>query len=133
MQNLIEELGVQHASFTGVKDRASIYQELASYDLFVQPSYIEGFGLTIVEALAAGLPVLISDLEGPKEVIDGGKYGRIFKVGDPEECAAQIEKILINKEHLVDVSELDKYISDNFDVEKTALKYIDLYERIIKR
>ena len=41
---------------------------LTDYDLFVQPSRWEGFGLTVAEAMAAGVPVLVSEGQGPAEV-----------------------------------------------------------------
>lgn len=131
LQDLVVDLGVKRVSFLGAKDREFIYSELSNYDLFVQPSNIEGFGLTIAEALAANVEVLISNLEGPMEVIDGGKYGTIFKVGDFEDCARKIEDILINNATSIDEARKNKYLADSFDIRKTALNYIDLYKKTI--
>ena len=48
----------------GHKDRSWIFKNLSSYHLLVQPSRSEGFGLTLVEAVAAGLPVISSKIDG---------------------------------------------------------------------
>ena len=58
--------------FLGFKSREYVYENLCQYDLYVQPSIFEGFGLTLAEAIAAEVPVITSDLEGPVEVIAGG-------------------------------------------------------------
>ena len=54
----------------------------------------EGFGLTVAEAMAANLPVLISDEGGSYEIIGKGKYGYAFKMEDMDGCAKQIEYII---------------------------------------
>lgn len=131
LRNLVVDLDVRNISFLGAKDREFIYKELANYDLFVQPSNIEGFGLTIAEALAANVKVLISNLEGPMEVVDGGKYGTIFETGNFADCARKIEDILIDGKTQIDEESKDNYITENFDIRRTASNYIDLYEKII--
>lgn len=74
-------------TFLGNKSQDYIFAHLCEYDLSVQPSRYEGFGLTVVEAMAAKVPVLVSANEGPLEIIDNGKYGFYFKNGDVEDCA----------------------------------------------
>lgn len=133
LQELASSLSVNNVSFLGAKDRAFIYKELANYDLFVQPSNEEGFGLTIAEALAANIPVLISNLDGPQEVIDNGKYGERFEAGNSEHCAQKIESILICRQFNIDKNSKDKYISEKFDIHKTAMNYICLYRKVIEQ
>ena len=65
--------------FEGLKDQSWVYQNLCNYDLFIQPSRYEGFGLTVAEAIAAKVPVLVSNIEGPLEIIDGGRLGMSFE------------------------------------------------------
>lgn len=64
-----------HVIFEGLKEQAWIYENLCRYDLFIQPSRYEGFGLTVAEAISAKVPVLVSNIEGPLEIIDGGRLG----------------------------------------------------------
>ena len=65
-----------------------------SYDLLVQPSRYEGFGLTVVEGMAAGVPVLVSDIEGPMEVIDKGRHGFAFRSEDFHDCGDRMMEIM---------------------------------------
>ena len=64
----------------GFKSREYVYENLCQYDLYVQPSIFEGFGLTLAEAIAAEVPVITSDLEGPVEVIAGGQERHLIQM-----------------------------------------------------
>lgn len=66
--------------FLGSKEQSYIFSHLKEYDLFVQPSRKEGFGLTVTEAMVAKIPVLVSDQEGPMEIIKMGNMVIISKV-----------------------------------------------------
>lgn len=116
--------------FEGNKSREYIYQNLCNFDLFVQPSRNEGFGLTIAEAMAAKIPVLVSDVEGPMEVIKKGEYGYFFKTGDVQDCAEKIYYAITtdNKEL---VEKAYEYISGTYDVKFTAKRYIDEYKKLL--
>ncbi|WP_298326328.1 glycosyltransferase [Asticcacaulis sp.] len=63
---------------------------LHGVDLFVVPSREESFGLVVIEALAAGVPVVASDTEGPREVLCGGQFGALF----PKENTAALAQAL---------------------------------------
>lgn len=65
------------------------YQQKAS--IFVLPSVHDSFGIVVVEAMAAGLPVIISNQVGAKEIVQHGKNGFIFSSGDCEDLAKRIE------------------------------------------
>ena len=67
---------------------------LADLDLFVMPSRYEPFGLVVIEAMAAGVPILASALEGPQEILDGGRLGRLFHSEDPEALAQAMKAAL---------------------------------------
>ena len=103
-------------------------KHLKDYDLLVQPSIYEGFGLTVAEAMAAQLPVLVSDIEGPMEIIDQGKYGLFFKANDQESLANALSGILERgfDEHLVE--DAMHYVKSKYDVSVTAEKYVNQYQ-----
>jgi glycosyltransferase involved in cell wall biosynthesis len=71
------------------------YPYLGAAACFVQASRYEGFGMAIVEALAAGAPVAATDCPfGPREVLDDGRLGLLSTVGDAPGLAANVERLL---------------------------------------
>jgi phosphatidylinositol alpha-mannosyltransferase len=70
-------------TFLGMVRDADIRRLLATVDVYVAPNLGgESFGIILVEAMAAGAPVLASDLEAFKRVLDDGRVGSLFPVGD---------------------------------------------------
>jgi glycosyltransferase involved in cell wall biosynthesis len=76
------------------KDRSWIYPNLKNFDILIQPSRYEGFGLTIVEGMAAGLPVIASNLDGPKEILCNGRFGYLFESEDYCGLADKIVEVI---------------------------------------
>jgi glycosyltransferase involved in cell wall biosynthesis len=74
-----------------IDDRAAF---LAQGDLMLVPSRYEPFGLVVIEALAAGLPVIASDLEGPREILDGGRLGAVVPAENPDALAKAVQTAL---------------------------------------
>ena len=67
---------------------------LSESDIFVLPSRYEGFGIAIVEAMMAKIPVIASDLDGSaREILEGG-YGYLFDVGNDKKLADLLEQII---------------------------------------
>jgi glycosyltransferase involved in cell wall biosynthesis len=134
---LAQELGVNKlCQFRGQRTRDEIYQELHTYDLLVQPSRFEGFGLTVAEAMAARVPVLVSDAEGPMESIGGGRYGYHFRSEDADDCAARILEI-IEVSGTGGFSNMQtrnaEYAKGRFDISRTARKYLEEYGKLCGR
>lgn len=133
MIGLAERLNItDHISILGAKDRQYLYEHLHEYDLLVQPSRFEGFGLTVAEAMAAKVPVLVSDIEGPMEIIDNGKYGFHFRNGNIEECAYYIKQIYQGKIR-TNVNDNWQHIYENYDINTTVVNYEKLYHQIISK
>jgi glycosyltransferase involved in cell wall biosynthesis len=71
-----------------------ISELLSTLDLFVSASRSEPFGLSIVEAMAAGVPVVSTMSEGAQEIIEDNRTGRLTPIGDVEALASTIEGLL---------------------------------------
>jgi glycosyltransferase involved in cell wall biosynthesis len=133
---MLKELAVQkkvdgHIIFHGQADRAWIKKNLKDFMLLIQPSLYEGFGLTIVEGFASGLPVITSNIDGPKEIIDILRAGLLVNPGDPADLA---EKIYLVYENYVSGNMLnsgflvkDKKQLEVFDIQRTAQNYLEKY------
>jgi glycosyltransferase involved in cell wall biosynthesis len=133
LKGLAKEMDiVEYVNFLGPKDRIYIYKNIKNYNLLIQPSIYEGFGLTVIEGMAAKIPVLVSDIDGPLEIISNGTYGFYFKSEDARDCAYKI-LTMMNMIHLeeVDLKILNayNYVKENFDISKTAQNYIENYIR----
>ncbi|MBN1186141.1 MAG: glycosyltransferase family 4 protein [Bacteroidales bacterium] len=120
LKNLTKDYKLEkHVKFLGLRDRSYIYEHLKDYNLLIQPSLHEGFGLTIVEAMAAKVPVLVSDIGGPKEIVDKGRFGFLFKSGNCVDCANKILQIIreYGSNQLVEnINAAHTYVSKYFNI-----------------
>ena len=87
------ELGIaERVHFLGYRsDPAAL---LANADLFVLPSLVEGFPLSVVEAMAAGVPVVASDIGGTREAVEHERTGLLVPPRDADALAAAIRRTL---------------------------------------
>ena len=93
LDDLVVELGVSRiVAMPGWQD--NIPGELSSLTLFVSAARSEPFGLAIVEAMAAGLPIVASASEGALEIIKDGFSGKLVPIDDPESLAEAINDLL---------------------------------------
>jgi glycosyltransferase involved in cell wall biosynthesis len=93
LDSLIVELGLGGiVAMDGWRD--DMPAVLSSLTLFVSAARSEPFGLAIVEAMAAGLPIVAAASEGAMEIIEDGHSGRLVPVGDPEALAQAITDLL---------------------------------------
>lgn len=94
LQALALELGIEGAvSFAGFA--ANPYAMMARARMFVMSSAWEGLPTVLIEALACNLPIVSTDCpSGPREILDGGRYGRLVPVGDPIALAEAIGQCL---------------------------------------
>jgi len=70
--------------------RADIPEVLSSLDLFVLSSLREGAPISVIEAMMAGVPAVLSDIPALREISDHGKYALLFQIGNEEDLAAKL-------------------------------------------
>src|SRR5215213_8824341 len=93
LESLVVELGLSDiVTMPGWQD--DIPAVLSSLTLFVSAARSEPFGLSIVEAMAAGLPIVATASEGASEIIEDGLSGKLVPVGDAEALAEAIDDLL---------------------------------------
>jgi glycosyltransferase involved in cell wall biosynthesis len=78
----------------GSKSQDEVFGLYGVMDIFVMPSRFEGFGLVAAEAMAAGLPVVASDIEGLREVVEHEKTGYLCPAGDSRQLACRLLELL---------------------------------------
>jgi len=90
--------GVTHAvHFLG--DRSDVRELLQGLDLFVLSSTSEGYSMALLEACAAALPIIATDVGGNGEIIDSGRTGQLVPPGEPD-ALAEAMLFLLDKPHL---------------------------------
>lgn len=132
LEELVLNRGLnEKVTFRGQKGREYISQRLCEYDLFVLPSRSEGFGLSVVEAMCAKVPVIVCDLDGVKDVIDGGKFGDFFITGDANSLAQTIISFMNKGTSPQRVNDAYSFARNHFDISITARRYVEEYRRVL--
>lgn len=132
LQQLADGLGVGDIiDFEGVRDRSYIYDHLADFDIMCHPSRFEGFGLTVAEGASAGLPLVVPDSGGPREVMDNGRLCTTFLSGSADACADALQEVIERYPEKLDLAERGRrYVCERFTVARMVDKYMKLYSRI---
>ena len=116
--------------FLGNMPNEWILNNLCEYDLFIQASRYEGFGLTALEALGAKVPTLLSNVEGHLEISDNGKYTALFNSGDSRDLANKIIKLSTEFNLLKDKSVIAyNYVLEKFSTEKQVQGLRKIYNK----
>jgi glycosyltransferase involved in cell wall biosynthesis len=84
---------VPDAIFTGYLNGEDLARAFASADVFLFPSTTDTFGNVIIEAQACGLPCVVSDVGGPKDLVEAGVTGEITRGYDVDDFAAAVAKL----------------------------------------
>lgn len=121
------ELGVDNRiSFLG--RREDIPDLIARCDIGIQSSNWEGFGLTAVEVMAAGKPIIATRVDGLQQVVEGA--GLTFNVGDVKTLASHIKKLATDLSYYKIISDACIQRSKEYDINIMERRYIDLYNII---
>lgn len=99
-------------------------------DLFFAPSCGEGLPITLLEAMAAELPVVATDIPGIQEVVDSGATGELYQPGDLDTALAQIEKMQDTSLRQSYGSAARHRVESIFSVERMAETYRELYMQV---
>lgn len=117
-------------TFTGYT--ADALSMLKAFDLVVLPSWEEGIPRTLMEAMAAGVPVIASDIPGNRELIEDQETGLLFPPDDPARLARSIEILLLQPAHAKELARRAQLkVQRQFSAERMAHEYAALYEECL--
>jgi L-malate glycosyltransferase len=130
-QALARRLGVQdRVRFMGRQDRVEEIMSMA--DVFLLPSELESFGLSALEAMASGVPVVGSDAGGLPEVVKHAETGFLLPVGDIEGMAARTLEILKDEEHRRCLGQAGRRrAAALFSADRVVSHYEKFYEQVL--
>lgn len=115
--------------FTGAIPHYDIPSYYAISNIFVTASVTETQGLTVIEAMASGLPVVCADDEAFKDSVIDGLNGKTFKTDN--EYVKAIENLLNNKEEYITMCKQARITAESHSLKYYAEKIIDVYNRAI--
>ena len=96
----------------------------------VNPSFIEGWGITCIESNACGTPVIASDVGGLRDSVKNNKTGFLFKYGDIDHLAKYISLIFNDKSLRSTMNKESLNWAKNFSWEKSANKLLDIMNNL---
>jgi glycosyltransferase involved in cell wall biosynthesis len=133
LEQLTMELGLgDRIRFLGHRD--DVPDLLAAADLFVFPSLYEGLGGSLIEAMALGLPVVTSDLEAIREVVDPGHNAVLVPPGSAEALAAAIGSLLDDRARRAAMGSRSREIFHRrFRLDRATGRMVDLYSDVLRR
>lgn len=104
-----------------------------AFDALVLPSRLEGFPVTIAEAMLAGIPVIATDVGSVREAVVPGVTGWIVPPEDPAALAGAIRELLDDPERARAMGERARGIGEErFAIDATVDAYLDLYRRVLR-
>jgi len=135
LKQLVRNLGLQnHVIFLGNVSQTEVYKTLYALDVFVMTSLWEGLSAAVLEAMAAELPVILTDIPSFRETIENGVSGKLVPPKDPDALADAILEMIGSPEKCVEMGTAAKRrVSKEFSIEKSAEGYQRLYRDLLAR
>lgn len=100
-------------------------------DIFVLPSVYEGFGIVLLEAMAAGVPIVATNVDGIKEVVINGECGLLVPPKNPEAIADAVTQIITNPTLKKKLIEAGLKRAQQFDIQEHIMKLDNLYSNLL--
>ncbi len=120
-------------SFTGYLNHAQAMEMMRKCHVFSLPSAVEGMGLVTIEAMACGVPYVNSDIPPTREITKNGKGGLLFSVGDIDNLATNITKMIKDASLRSKCIYEHKQLVSQFDWNHLADLVKDLYQALLNK
>ncbi len=131
LQQLVQSLNLQrHITFTGFQENVADFLE--TFDVFVLSSYLEGFGIVLLEAMAMRKPVVATRVGGVPEVVEAGVTGYLVPPENAHELALAVQALLKDPETRRMMGEAGKKrVERLFTKQRTMQQLEDVYKRFV--
>ncbi|MBC8115169.1 MAG: GT4 family glycosyltransferase PelF, partial [Candidatus Saccharimonas sp.] len=133
LEGLTRELGITSCvEFLG--ERTDVPSLLAQAGFFVSSSLTEGISLTLLEAMAVGLPVVATAVGGNSEIVADGVTGQLVPPADPESLARAIVTMCRNETRWTALGQAGRdRVSEHFEVRRMVSEYEHLYRELLEQ
>lgn len=130
--DLVKKAGLEdHARFPGFVTEEEKEDYLCAADVFVLPSLAEAFGIAILEAGIYGLPIVTSDIEVFKQLVDGESNGMLFQAGEPSDLRSKLDGLLSQEERMRRLGEQARIDAERYDWDKIVERYFQVYQKVM--
>lgn len=127
----MEKIGPVTVHHLGYLPHPELAQHYRAADLFVHSTRAETFGLVIAEAMACGLPAVVSDVGPTREVAVPGQGGILVRPRDPDDLARQLQTLVAQPEMLPALGELAaRYARGHFDARQMVADTLEYYSDV---
>ncbi len=134
LESLTDSLGIRECvEFAGKVPHERIQDCMNQAEVFVHPSLSEGFPVTIIEAMACGLPIVATNVGGIPNIVEEGVNGYLVNAKSPDEMAERILFLLQNDEMRERMSANNREKAELFTWDKIAIRVEDEYQQVITR
>ncbi len=132
LQQQLQQLNIEnYFHFIGFINNSAEF--LAEMDLFVLSSSSEGFSISTIEAMATGLPVVVTRCGGPEEIVTADKNAVMVEVNNPEKLAEGISRVIDNPDFSQAIAtNAKKHVEETFSLEKMLQNYNRVYNKVAK-
>ncbi|HEY3787244.1 MAG TPA: glycosyltransferase [Urbifossiella sp.] len=131
LEDLARELRIHHrVNFLGI--RSDIAELMRTAEVFALTSLSEAASLTLLEAMASGLPAVVTDVGGNGEIIRQEREGLLFPRGDATGCATAFRRLFQDPEWAAELGATGRNrIGKHYRLKRTVDRYFDLYGRLM--
>lgn len=131
LTNLAKELGIE-SQIHHLGNRSDMKELYAMADIFVMASYREGLSRSIMEAMASGLPCIVSDIRGNRDLIEDGKGGFLRHSTDVDGFAEAIRSIAVDDELRKQMKQYNFERIKDFDISVVETNVRNIYKKILE-
>ena len=130
-KDLAKQLGVtESVTFTGVLPKAQWHQLSEKFDIFINTTNIDNMPVSVIEAMALGLPIISTNAGGMPYLIENGVNGLLIPVKDERIMAETIINLIKNQEKAMELSVNARKKAENFDENKVRIQWHKLLENV---
>ena len=130
IERLIDDLHLE-GSVELAGTQADVWPWLARADVFALASRYEPLGIAVLEAMAAGLPIVATGVDGIRELVEPGVSGELVAAGDVAAMAEKLSALLSDPGRAVDYGEAGRRFAETQRMETCVSAYFDLYEELL--
>lgn len=135
LKTLSKDLGIiDKIDFLGkISDNKELIKILKKSHVFALPSIVEGFGIVIIEALAAGIPYVSADIPPIKEITNGGIGGFLYKPKNYKDLALKIKSLLTDESTRIEIMKNVNPYVEKFEWSNLTLELEKYYKKLSER